>query len=127
MVTPGFIDIHTHYDAQVRWDPLLTPSSWHGVTTVVVGNCGVGFAPVAPERRQWLIGLMEGVEDIPGEAIAAGIGWDGRAFPSISTRWRASRWPSTSARTSHTAHCAPTSWESTARRRRPRAPTNCRR
>jgi N-acyl-D-aspartate/D-glutamate deacylase len=81
VVTPGFIDIHTHYDAQVRWDPLLTPSSWHGVTTVVVGNCGVGFAPVAPERRQWVIGLMEGVEDIPGEAIAAGIGWEWESFP----------------------------------------------
>src|SRR5215468_8641389 len=73
VVTPGFIDIHTHYDAQVRWDPLLTPSSWHGVTTLMMGNCGVGFAPVAPERRDWVIGLMEGVEDIPSAAIAAGI------------------------------------------------------
>jgi len=76
VVTPGFVDIHTHYDAQVRWDPLLTPSSWHGVTTVVMGNCGVGFAPVAPERREWVIGLMEGVEDIPAAAIAAGIEWE---------------------------------------------------
>ena len=81
VVTPGFVDIHTHYDAQVRWDPLLTPSSWHGVTTVVMGNCGVGFAPVAPERRAWVIGLMEGVEDIPSAAIAAGIGWEWESFP----------------------------------------------
>lgn len=55
VVTPGFVDIHTHYDAQVRWDPLLVPSSWHGVTTAVLGNCGVGFAPVAPERREWVV------------------------------------------------------------------------
>jgi N-acyl-D-aspartate/D-glutamate deacylase len=81
LVTPGFVDIHTHYDAQVRWDPLLTPSCWHGVTTAVLGNCGVGFAPVARERREWTIGLMEGVEDIPGAAIAAGIGWEWETFP----------------------------------------------
>src|SRR5262245_50008348 len=81
VVTPGFVDIHTHYDAQVRWDPLLTPSSWHGVTTVVMGNCGVGFAPVAHERRDWIIGLMEGVEDSPRAALAAGLGWEGEAFP----------------------------------------------
>src|SRR4030095_227297 len=81
LVTPGFIDIHTHYDAQVRWDPLLTPSIWHGVTTVVMGNCGVGFAPVAPARRGWVIGLMEGVEDIPAAAPAAGIAWEWGSFP----------------------------------------------
>src|SRR5439155_246345 len=71
LVTPGFVDIHTHYDGQITWDPLLTPSCWHGVTTIVMGNCGVGFAPVQPERHEWLIGLMEGVEDIPGAALAA--------------------------------------------------------
>lgn len=76
LVTPGFVDVHTHYDAQVTWDPLVTPSIWHGVTTVVVGNCGVGFAPAAPDRREWLIGLMEGVEDIPGVALRQGIRWD---------------------------------------------------
>src|SRR5215212_2932031 len=72
IVTPGFVDIHTHYDGQVSWDPLLEPSSLHGVTTVVSGNCGVGFAPVRPGREQWLIELMEGVEDIPGSAMAEG-------------------------------------------------------
>jgi N-acyl-D-amino-acid deacylase len=76
VVTPGFVDIHTHYDAQASWDPYLTPSSWHGVTTVVMGNCGVGFAPAAPDRHEWLIALMEGVEDIPGSAMTEGIPWD---------------------------------------------------
>ncbi len=81
LVTPGFVDIHTHYDGQVTWDPLLTPSFWHGVTTAVMGNCGVGFAPVAPGKQQWLIGLMEGVEDIPGTALSAGITWQWETFP----------------------------------------------
>jgi len=80
LVTPGFVDIHTHYDGQATWDPLLSPSCWHGVTSVVMGNCGVGFAPVAPERREWLIGLMEGVEDIPGAALSAGIDWAWESF-----------------------------------------------
>jgi N-acyl-D-amino-acid deacylase len=75
-VTPGFVDVHTHYDGQVTWDPLLTPSIWHGVTTVVMGNCGVGFAPAAPDRRDWLIGLMEGVEGIPGASLREAIQWD---------------------------------------------------
>jgi N-acyl-D-aspartate/D-glutamate deacylase len=74
-VTPGFVDVHTHYDGQVTWDPLLTPSIWHGVTTVVMGNCGVGFAPAAPDRHDWLIGLMEGVEGIPGASLREGIRW----------------------------------------------------
>ena len=65
LVTPGWVDIHTHYDGQVTWDRYLTPSCWHGVTTLVMGNCGVGFAPARPERREWLISLMESVEDIP--------------------------------------------------------------
>ncbi len=81
LVTPGFVDIHTHYDGQATWDPLLSPSCWHGVTTAVMGNCGVGFAPAAPERHQWLIGLMEGVEDIPGAALSEGIQWDWESFP----------------------------------------------
>lgn len=81
LVAPGWVDIHTHYDGQVTWDPYLTPSSWHGVTTVVMGNCGVGFAPAMPDRHQWLIGLMEGVEDIPGTALAEGIRWEWESFP----------------------------------------------
>src|SRR5690348_3022263 len=81
LVTPGFVDIHTHYDGQITWDPLLTPSGWHGVTTIVMGNCGVGFAPCAPAKRDWLIGLMEGVEDIPGAALSAGIQWQWESFP----------------------------------------------
>ena len=81
LVTPGFVDIHTHFDGQVTWDPMLTPSCWHGVTTVVMGNCGVGFAPAAPDRHAWLIGLMEGVEDIPGSALSEGIRWDWETYP----------------------------------------------
>ncbi len=83
LVTPGFVDVHTHYDGQVTWDPTLAPSSWHGVTTVVMGNCGVGFAPARPDRHDWLIGLMEGVEDIPGTALAAGIRWGWESFPEF--------------------------------------------
>ena len=81
LVTPGFVDLHTHYDGQATWDPLLTPSCWHGVTSVVMGNCGVGFAPVRPGREDWLIQLMEGVEDIPGTALAEGITWGWETFP----------------------------------------------
>jgi N-acyl-D-amino-acid deacylase len=81
LVTPGWVDIHTHYDAQVTWDPWVTPSSWHGVTTVVMGNCGVGFAPAAVDRHAWLIELMEGVEDIPGSAMTEGITWAWTSFP----------------------------------------------
>ena len=80
LVAPGWVDIHTHYDGQVTWDPYLTPSSWHGATTVVMGNCGVGFAPAAPDRHEWLIGLMEGVEDIPGTALSEGIQWEWESF-----------------------------------------------
>ena len=81
LVTPGFVDIHTHYDGQVTWDEVLEPSTPHGVTTVVMGNCGVGFAPVRPGREDWLIQLMEGVEDIPGAALAEGISWGWESFP----------------------------------------------
>ena len=80
LVTPGWVDVHTHYDGQASWDPFLTPSSWHGVTSVVMGNCGVGFAPAAPDRHEWLIELMEGVEDIPGSALTEGITWEWESF-----------------------------------------------
>ena len=81
LVAPGWVDVHTHYDGQATWDPLLAPSSWHGVTTVVMGNCGVGFAPCKPKDRDFLIQLMEGVEDIPGSALAEGIKWEWESFP----------------------------------------------
>jgi N-acyl-D-amino-acid deacylase len=81
LVTPGWVDIHTHYDGQATWDPEVSPSGWHGVSTVVMGNCGVGFAPAAPDRRDWLIQLMEGVEDIPGTALAEGMSWNWESFP----------------------------------------------
>lgn len=81
LVTPGFVDIHTHYDGQATWDQEMAPSSWHGVTTVVMGNCGVGFAPAKPDKHEWLIGLMEGVEDIPGTALAEGMEWNWETFP----------------------------------------------
>jgi N-acyl-D-aspartate/D-glutamate deacylase len=81
LVAPGFVDIHTHYDGQATWDGFLQPSSWHGVTTVVVGNCGVGFAPVKPEHRDRVVELMEGVEDIPGVALTEGLTWEWESFP----------------------------------------------
>jgi len=81
VVAPGFVDIHTHYDAQATWDQRLAPSSWHGVTTVVMGNCGVGFAPVSPQDHERLVELMEGVEDIPGVVMTEGLSWDWASFP----------------------------------------------
>lgn len=81
LVAPGFVDIHTHYDGQVSWDSSLEPSSGHGVTTVVAGNCGVGFAPVRPGQEDWLIALMEGVEDIPGSALTEGMTWGWETYP----------------------------------------------
>ena len=83
MVAPGWVDIHTHYDGQASWDPLMTPSSWHGVTTAVMGNCGVGFAPAHPHQRQWMLELMEGVEDIPGAVLAEGVKWEWESFPQF--------------------------------------------
>ena len=81
LITPGFVDIHTHYDGQVSWDSVLAPSSINGVTSVAMGNCGVGFAPARPEKHAWLINLLEGVEDIPGTALAEGLTWDWETFP----------------------------------------------
>jgi N-acyl-D-amino-acid deacylase len=80
LVTPGWVDVHTHYDGQATWDPILAPSSWHGVTTVVMGNCGVGFAPVRPGEHNFLIELMEAVEDIPGTALVEGMTWGWETF-----------------------------------------------
>jgi N-acyl-D-aspartate/D-glutamate deacylase len=83
LVTPGFVDIHTHYDGQASWDERMIPSSWHGVTTVVAGNCGVGFAPVRDADHDRLVELMEGVEDIPGAALHEGLTWNWRSFPDF--------------------------------------------
>jgi N-acyl-D-aspartate/D-glutamate deacylase len=92
LVTPGWVDIHTHYDGQATWDEVLAPTAWHGVTTLVMGNCGVGFAPAAPDSHDWLIGLMEGVEDIPGTALAEGIDWQWETFPEYLDALEARRW-----------------------------------
>ncbi len=81
IVSPGFIDLHTHLDAQVGWDPLMTSSSWHGVTTVLMGNCGVTFAPVAPDHREFLAEMMESVEDVPRDAILGGLDWSWSTYP----------------------------------------------
>ena len=80
IVTPGFVDVHTHYDGQATWDADMLPSAQHGVTTAIMGNCGVGFAPVHDRDHERLIGLMEGVEDIPGAALAEGLRWGWRSF-----------------------------------------------
>lgn len=92
LVTPGWVDIHTHYDGQATWDDVLAPTSWHGVTTLVMGNCGVGFAPAKPDRHEWLIGLMEGVEDIPGTALSEGIQWEWETFPEYLDALERRRW-----------------------------------
>jgi N-acyl-D-amino-acid deacylase len=81
LVAPGWVDVHTHYDGQVTWDDQIAPSFWHGVSTVVFGNCGVGFAPCKADKRDWLIQMMEGVEDIPGTALSDGIKWNWETFP----------------------------------------------
>jgi N-acyl-D-aspartate/D-glutamate deacylase len=83
LVTPGWVDVHTHYDGQAIWDPLLAPSCWHGVTTVIFGNCGVGFAPVRAEHRAALMDLMEGVEEIPGVVLTNGLTWEWETFPEF--------------------------------------------
>jgi N-acyl-D-amino-acid deacylase len=92
LVTPGWVDIHTHYDGQATWDDTIAPSSWHGVTSIVMGNCGVGFAPAQPDQHDWLIGLMEGVEDIPGTALAEGMTWGWESFPEYLDVLDDGRW-----------------------------------
>src|SRR5579862_1514376 len=92
IVTPGFVDPHTHYDGQATWDEVLEPSTPHGVTTVVTGNCGVGFAPVRPGKEGWLIELMEGVEDIPGAALHEGMQWGWESFPEYLDTLDRRRW-----------------------------------
>jgi N-acyl-D-aspartate/D-glutamate deacylase len=92
VVTPGWVDIHTHYDGQITWDPDLAPSSVNGVTSILVGNCGVGFAPVAPDRHRFLIELLEGVEDIPGTALTEGMTWGWETFPEYLDVLDGLRW-----------------------------------
>ena len=83
LVTPGWVDVHTHYDGQAMWDPMLSPSCWHGVTTTMFGNCGVGFAPARAEHRRALMDLMEGVEEIPGVVLSDGLTWEWESFPDF--------------------------------------------
>lgn len=92
IVTPGWVDIHTHYDGQVTWDPDLIPSSTNGVTSIVMGNCGVGFAPVRPDRHEWLISLLEGVEDIPGTALSEGMTWGWESYPEYLDELEGRNW-----------------------------------
>ncbi|MGD9943523.1 MAG: amidohydrolase family protein [Burkholderiaceae bacterium] len=92
LVTPGFIDVHTHYDAQVTWGGELSPSSWHGVTTALMGNCGVGLAPCGPEQRQMLVELMEGIEDIPQPILIEGVPWTWETFPQYLDALAAGRY-----------------------------------
>ncbi len=80
LVTPGFVDLHTYYDAQVTWSSQINPSSWNGVTTAIIGNCGVGFAPCRSEQRHMLVKLMEGVEDIPEVVLTEGLPWTWASF-----------------------------------------------
>src|SRR6201994_181821 len=86
IVTPGFVDLHTHYDGQATWDSRLAPSSLHGVTTAIMGNCGVGFAPCRPHQRDLLVRLMEGVEDIPNPVLTEGLPWNWVGFPEYLDR-----------------------------------------
>src|SRR2546428_198752 len=92
VVTPGGVDIHPHYDGQATWDPVLAPSSTNGVTSIVMGNCGVGFAPARLDRHDWLISLLEGVEDIPGTALAEGMSWGWESFPEYLDTLDRMRW-----------------------------------
>jgi len=110
IVTPGFVDVHTHYDAQATWESRLQPSSLHGITTVIMGNCGVGFAPCRPEERQLLLRLMEGVEDIPHVVLDEGVPWQWQTSPNISTSCRGGPTTSISPGTCRTRRFASMSW-----------------
>ena len=106
LVTPGWVDVHTHYDGQATWDAELAPSSWHGVTTILFGNCGVGFAPVRNEDHSALIGMMELIEEIPGIALADGLKWNWETFPEYLDALDRCRGRSISRRRSRTIRCA---------------------
>jgi N-acyl-D-aspartate/D-glutamate deacylase len=110
LVTPGWVDVHTHYDGQAIWDPLLGPSCWHGVTTAMFGNCGVGFAPVKPQHRAALMELMEGVEEIPGVVLTDGLTWEWETFPDFLDALERRRARSTSPPRSRITRCASMSW-----------------
>ena len=113
LVTPGWVDIHSHYDGQSLWDPLLETSAAHGVTTVVMGNCGVGFAPVKLEDRAWTVALMEGVEDIPAVVLDEGLSWQWESFPEYLGRARPRRhMPSASRPRSPTLRYGSSPWVS---------------
>ena len=125
IVTPGFVDIHTHYDGQATWDGRMQPSSWHGVTTVVMGNCGVGFAPCRDEDHDKLVRLMEGVEDIPFPVLTQGLPWNWNSYPDyldalartdVRRRHRQPAAPR--------GACASSSWASAARIASPRRRTD---
>ena len=109
MVCPGFVDIHTHYDAQILWDRMLTISPWHGVTTVVMGNCGFSVAPTRPEHRETIVRTLENVEGMTVAALRAGLGeeWPFVTFPAISTPSRHAARRSTWGRSSATPRFAP--------------------
>lgn len=109
-VAPGFIDVHTHYDAQVFWDPALTPSCWHGVTTVVAGNCGFSITPCRPEDRELLAHTLEHVEDMPIESLRAGIPWTFETYPQYLDAVEQLGTLLTSGATSGTLRCACGSW-----------------
>ena len=108
MVAPGFIDIHTHYDAQVFWDPALRPSSYHGVTTVVAGNCGFTIAPTRAEHHETIVHTLENVEDMDPATLMAGIVWEFETFPEYLDAVAGGAPTSTSPRTSGTRRCAST-------------------
>lgn len=107
-VAPGFVDIHTHCDGQATRDQEMAPSSWHGVTTLVMGNCGVGFAPAASDLQEWLVGLMEGVEDIPGSALTEEMTWNWESFPEyLDALEGLDRSVDVAAQVPHGARCMP--------------------
>ena len=127
LVTPGFVDLHTHYDGQAIWSDRLTPSSAHGVTTAVMGNCGVGFAPCRPDDHDVLVDVMAGVEDIPGVVMVDGLPWHWETFPEfLDARGRRDAATLTSRRSFRTPRCGCTSWVSVASTANPPPPKTLR-